>query len=103
MSPCAGPAGATCAETLRQNGYTGHIVMVCKEHYLPYDRPKLRWVSEGRNERDEREEKNRARGEREEREAVFCVFLHGIFFHNFYFFLLFFFLCYMQQTEEHSS
>jgi len=36
-----GPAGATCAETLRSNGYTGRIVMICKENVLPYDRPKL--------------------------------------------------------------
>ncbi|XP_046609218.1 apoptosis-inducing factor 3 isoform X1 [Neodiprion virginianus] len=36
-----GPAAATCAETLRQEGFTGRIVMVCKESALPYDRPKL--------------------------------------------------------------
>jgi len=36
-----GPAGTTCAETLRQNGFTGRIVMSCKESWLPYDRPKL--------------------------------------------------------------
>ncbi|KAG5870987.1 hypothetical protein JTB14_013458 [Gonioctena quinquepunctata] len=33
-----GPAAATCVETLRQQGYKGQIVMVCKESCLPYDR-----------------------------------------------------------------
>lgn len=36
-----GPSGAICAETLRQEGFTGRIVLVCKEPYLPYDRIKL--------------------------------------------------------------
>lgn len=36
-----GPAGAVCSETLRQEGFTGRVVMVCKEDYLPYDRVKL--------------------------------------------------------------
>jgi len=36
-----GAAGATCAETLRQEGFQGKILMICKENYLPYDRPKL--------------------------------------------------------------
>ncbi|XP_024939599.1 apoptosis-inducing factor 3 isoform X2 [Cephus cinctus] len=36
-----GPSGATCAETLRQEGFTGRIVMVCKEPILPYDRCKV--------------------------------------------------------------
>lgn len=35
-----GPASVTCAETLRQEGYDGRIVMACKEKVLPYDRPK---------------------------------------------------------------
>lgn len=30
-----------CAETLRQEGYTGRLIMVCAEKYLPYDRIKL--------------------------------------------------------------
>lgn len=35
-------AAALCqAETLRQEGYTGRIVMIGKEAYLPYDRTKL--------------------------------------------------------------
>ncbi|XP_012253886.2 apoptosis-inducing factor 3 isoform X2 [Athalia rosae] len=42
-----GPAGATCAETLRQEGFTGRIVMVCKESALPYDRPKVSKVIDG--------------------------------------------------------
>ncbi|XP_032663884.1 apoptosis-inducing factor 3 isoform X2 [Odontomachus brunneus] len=36
-----GPAGAVCAETLRQEGFTGQIVMVCKEDVVPYDRIKV--------------------------------------------------------------
>lgn len=37
----AGPSGATCAETLRQEGFTGRIVVVGKEKALPYDRVKV--------------------------------------------------------------
>ncbi|XP_014486013.1 PREDICTED: apoptosis-inducing factor 3 isoform X2 [Dinoponera quadriceps] len=36
-----GPAGAVCAESLRQEGFTGRIVMVCKEDVIPYDRIKV--------------------------------------------------------------
>eukprot|EP00994_Dinema_validum_P009649 NODE_972_length_1194_cov_77.732751_g734_i0.p1 GENE.NODE_972_length_1194_cov_77.732751_g734_i0~~NODE_972_length_1194_cov_77.732751_g734_i0.p1 ORF type:complete len:358 (-),score=101.59 NODE_972_length_1194_cov_77.732751_g734_i0:119-1138(-) len=36
-----GPAGATCADVLRQQGFSGRITMYCKESVLPYDRPKL--------------------------------------------------------------
>lgn len=36
-----GAAGATCVERLRQEGFTGQIIMVCREKHLPYDRPKL--------------------------------------------------------------
>lgn len=36
-----GPAGAVCAESLRQEGFTGRIVMVCKEDVVPYDRIKV--------------------------------------------------------------
>lgn len=36
-----GPSGATCAETLRSEGYKGHITMVARENYLPYDRIKV--------------------------------------------------------------
>ncbi|XP_048468596.1 apoptosis inducing factor mitochondria associated 4 isoform X2 [Rhincodon typus] len=36
-----GPASLVCAETLRQEGYTGRIILATKEMYLPYDRPKL--------------------------------------------------------------
>ncbi|XP_011880093.1 PREDICTED: apoptosis-inducing factor 3 isoform X2 [Vollenhovia emeryi] len=36
-----GPSGATCAESLRQEGFTGRIVMVCKENAVPYDRIKV--------------------------------------------------------------
>ena len=37
----AGPASATCAETLRQNNFKGRILVLSKESVLPYDRPKL--------------------------------------------------------------
>ncbi|XP_025093063.1 apoptosis-inducing factor 3-like isoform X2 [Pomacea canaliculata] len=36
-----GAATATCAETLRQEGFTGRILVITKENNLPYDRPKL--------------------------------------------------------------
>ena len=36
-----GPAALSCAETLRQEGFTGRIVMIVKEKHLPYDRVKL--------------------------------------------------------------
>ncbi|KAM7349038.1 apoptosis-inducing factor 3 isoform 3-T4 [Cochliomyia hominivorax] len=41
-----GPAGAVCSETLRQEGFTGRIVMICKEQYLPYDRVKISKASD---------------------------------------------------------
>ncbi|XP_066455778.1 apoptosis-inducing factor 3-like isoform X2 [Eleutherodactylus coqui] len=36
-----GPAALVFAETLRQEGYTGKIVMVTREKHIPYDRTKL--------------------------------------------------------------
>lgn len=36
-----GPSGGICVETLRQEGFTGRIVLVCKENCLPYDRIKV--------------------------------------------------------------
>lgn len=36
-----GAAAANCVETLRQEGFTGRLVMLCKENYLPYDRVKV--------------------------------------------------------------
>lgn len=36
-----GPSGAICVETIRQNGFTGRVVLVCKEPTLPYDRIKV--------------------------------------------------------------
>ncbi|XP_053617093.1 apoptosis-inducing factor 3 isoform X2 [Plodia interpunctella] len=50
ISPCdgstvvivgGGPSGATCAETLRSEGFEGRITMIAKEPYLPYDRIKV--------------------------------------------------------------
>lgn len=35
----AGVAGATAAQTLRREGYTGEIVLIGAEHALPYRRP----------------------------------------------------------------
>lgn len=37
----SGAAGHGCVETLRQEGYTGRIIIVTKEKHLPYDRTKL--------------------------------------------------------------
>lgn len=36
-----GPAAAHCAEGLRLEGWTGRVVMLCKENDMPYDRTKL--------------------------------------------------------------
>lgn len=36
-----GAAGHGCAETLRQEGYTGKILIVTKDMHIPYDRTKL--------------------------------------------------------------
>lgn len=36
-----GPSAYACAQTLREEGYEGRIVMVTKDSYLPYDRTKL--------------------------------------------------------------
>uniref|UniRef100_A0A8C4W4X8 Rieske domain-containing protein n=1 Tax=Gopherus evgoodei TaxID=1825980 RepID=A0A8C4W4X8_9SAUR len=36
-----GAAALVCAETLRQEGFTGRIVMVTKEKHVPYDRTQL--------------------------------------------------------------
>lgn len=36
-----GPSGATCAETLRSEGFKGRITVVSRENYLPYDRIKV--------------------------------------------------------------
>jgi hypothetical protein len=37
----SGAGGAITAESLRQNGFTGRIVVISRESYLPIDRPKL--------------------------------------------------------------
>jgi NADPH-dependent 2,4-dienoyl-CoA reductase/sulfur reductase-like enzyme/nitrite reductase/ring-hydroxylating ferredoxin subunit len=37
----AGAAGSIAAETLRQDGYQGRIVMITREKRIPYDRPHL--------------------------------------------------------------
>ncbi|CAD7086655.1 unnamed protein product [Hermetia illucens] len=36
-----GPSGGVCIETLRQEDFTGRIVLICKESNPPYDRIKL--------------------------------------------------------------
>ncbi|RVE50234.1 hypothetical protein evm_005069 [Chilo suppressalis] len=44
-----GPSGATCAETLRSEGYQGRITIVSKEPYLPYDRTKVSKIGAASN------------------------------------------------------
>lgn len=44
-----GPSGATCAETLRSEGFKGRITLVCKENYLPYDRIKVSKIGTATN------------------------------------------------------
>ncbi|KAH8282246.1 hypothetical protein KR054_006429 [Drosophila jambulina] len=36
-----GPSGAVCVETLRQEGFTGRLILVCQERHLPYDRVEI--------------------------------------------------------------
>nr|NP_609942.1 uncharacterized protein Dmel_CG10700 [Drosophila melanogaster]AAF53755.1 uncharacterized protein Dmel_CG10700 [Drosophila melanogaster] len=36
-----GPSGAVCVETLRQEGFTGRLTLVCGEKHLPYDRTRI--------------------------------------------------------------
>ncbi|KAG0715763.1 Apoptosis-inducing factor 3 [Chionoecetes opilio] len=36
-----GGAGASCAEALRQEGFSGRVILITQESHLPYDRPKL--------------------------------------------------------------
>nr|XP_016935309.1 apoptosis-inducing factor 3 [Drosophila suzukii] len=36
-----GPSGAICVETLRQEGFTGRLILVCREKHLPYDRVEI--------------------------------------------------------------
>lgn len=43
----SGPAGLSCAETLRQSGFEGEIIMFGEEQYVPYDRTLLTKMVEG--------------------------------------------------------
>src|SRR3989441_209854 len=36
-----GAAGYTAAQTLREDGFTGRLVLITRENHLPYDRPNL--------------------------------------------------------------
>jgi NADPH-dependent 2,4-dienoyl-CoA reductase/sulfur reductase-like enzyme/nitrite reductase/ring-hydroxylating ferredoxin subunit len=36
-----GAAGYTAAQTLREDGFTGRLIMITRESHLPYDRPNL--------------------------------------------------------------
>jgi len=36
-----GAAGYTAAQTLREDGFTGRVIMITRETHLPYDRPNL--------------------------------------------------------------
>ena len=36
-----GASSVMCAETLREEGFTGKVTIATQEKYLPYDRPKL--------------------------------------------------------------
>jgi NADH dehydrogenase FAD-containing subunit len=36
-----GPGGLNCAESLRQSNFTGEIVLISDDNYLPYDRTLL--------------------------------------------------------------
>jgi len=36
-----GAVAASCVVNLRQEGFTGRIIMVCKENVVPYDRVKV--------------------------------------------------------------
>ncbi|NWT16872.1 AIFM3 factor, partial [Vireo altiloquus] len=41
LTSLVGVAALVCAETLRQEGFTGRIIMATKEKHVPYDKPKL--------------------------------------------------------------
>ena len=36
-----GAAGSSCAEVLRQQRFEGRLIVLSKDKYLPYDRPKV--------------------------------------------------------------
>ena len=36
-----GVAGYTAAQTIREDGFTGRLVLITRENHLPYDRPNL--------------------------------------------------------------
>lgn len=44
-----GPASVVAAETLRQEGFKGRVILACRENVLPYDRVKLSKVSPDQN------------------------------------------------------
>uniref|UniRef100_A0A8B9FYW1 Rieske domain-containing protein n=1 Tax=Amazona collaria TaxID=241587 RepID=A0A8B9FYW1_9PSIT len=46
VSSLVGVAALVCAETLRQMGFTGRVIMATKEKHVPYDKSKLSKVSD---------------------------------------------------------
>ncbi len=50
----AGAAGNAAAETLRNDGFKGHLIMITKEEEMPYDRPDLtKMFLRGQSEEDQ--------------------------------------------------
>ena len=63
MIVVSGPSTVACAETLRQEGFKGRVILVSRENELPYDRPKLSKVRRRRGERGGRERGEGGEGE----------------------------------------
>ncbi|XP_017060863.2 apoptosis-inducing factor 3 [Drosophila ficusphila] len=44
-----GPSAAVCVESLRQESFTGRLILVCREKHLPYDRIEIMNSSKNKN------------------------------------------------------